>query len=82
MLGIGAVERAHGADHDFARQHAREQANADLPVEAQRRNGRLDEVAKPADHAVGQLRRGERAGGGVDHGQMRQHPQRQRDGRR
>ena len=56
--GIRAVERAHGADHHLARQHAGQQADADLPVEAQRRNRRLDEVAEPADEAVGQLRRG------------------------
>jgi len=43
--GVGAVEGAHGAHHDFAGQHAGEQADADLPVEAERRDGRFDEVA-------------------------------------
>ena len=55
--GIGAVERAHGADHDFAREDAADEADADLPVEAERRDGRLDEVADVADDAVGKLRR-------------------------
>ena len=78
--GVGAVKRSHGADHDFARQHAREQADADLPVEAERRNGRLDEVAETADERVSQLRSRERARGGVDDGQMRENPERESDG--
>ncbi len=53
--GIGAVERAHGADHDFAGQHAGEQADADLPVEAEGRDDGLDEVAKAPDQAVGEV---------------------------
>ena len=56
--GVGAIEGAHGADHDFAGQDARKQADADLPVEAEGRDGRLDEVAESADDAVGEFRRG------------------------
>ena len=77
--GISAVESAHGADHHLAREHAGEQPDADLPVEARGRNGRLDEVAEAADDALGQLRRGEHAGCRVHDRQMRQDPQRQGD---
>ena len=50
------------------------QADADLPVEAERSNGRLDEVAKTADDAVGQLRRGVGATSCANDRQMREAP--------
>ncbi len=77
--GVGAVESAHGGDHDFAGQHAGEQADADLPVEAERGDGRLDEVAESADDAVGEFGRGVGAAGERDTGRMREHPEGQRD---
>src|SRR5580658_2093533 len=46
---VGAVESAHGGDHDFAGEDAREQADADLPVEAERGDNRLNDVAEFAD---------------------------------
>ena len=56
------------------------QADADLPVEAEGRNGGLDEVANAADDTVGQLGRGVGAACGVNDGQMRQDPEGKRDG--
>src|ERR1700739_2701165 len=75
---IGAVERAHGGDHDFARQHAGDEADADLPVEAERRNHGLDEVAKLADGAVGEFGRGVMAAGHRHRRNVREQPETQR----
>ena len=48
---IDTVERSQRADDDLARNDGAEQADADLPVEAERTNHRLDEVADVADDA-------------------------------
>ena len=56
------------------------QPDADLPVEAERRDGRLDEVADVADDAVGQLRRRVGTALQMDGRNLRQHPERKRYG--
>src|ERR1039458_8984387 len=76
---VGAVEGAHGADHDLAGQDAGEQADADLPVEAEGGNGGLDEVAEAADEAVGEFRRGDRAARSLNHRHVGQYPKGQSD---
>jgi hypothetical protein len=43
--GIDSVQRAERGDDDFARGDRGQQADADLPVEAQRTDGGLDEVS-------------------------------------
>ena len=76
---IGAVEGAHGADHDFAGENTGDQADADLPVESEGRNCRLDKVAQAANDAIGEFRRGDGAARRVHYRQVRQYPQRKRD---
>ena len=43
LLVLARIQSSHGGDHDFAGQNTGEQADADLPVEAQRGDGGLDE---------------------------------------
>lgn len=46
------VEHAQGADHELFRTYAREDADAHLPVEAQRLDGRFDGLAQTADVGI------------------------------
>ena len=65
-----SVDGAQRADDHFARRQRRDQSDADLPVEAQRLDDRLDRVADHARDALSDLRRL-----AVVQRQMRQHPE-------
>src|SRR6185503_7151347 len=55
-LWISAIQRSHGRDHDLARQYARDQSDADFPVESEGGNHRLDHMPHLADHTVREFR--------------------------
>ena len=57
-----------------------DEADADLPVEAEGRDDGLNEVAEAADDALGQLRSGPDAAGGVHDGQVSEDPEGHGDG--
>ena len=86
-LDIGAadvgqrVDRAERADHDFARGQARHQRDADLPVEAQRREDVIQACAEHAGEAVADRRSGGPGGRRrIARQEPHQHHQRQDDG--
>ena len=59
-----AVEHRHRRDEHFAREEARDDTDRQLPVEAERREHRLNDAAEAAGEAAGLLRLAARVGPG------------------